>query len=68
MDSSSSRQILIQTMSQCARVQSPVAWLMHDGPTNWPVCECPTIKLSIQAVTTVTNHDQFYNEHAWMDT
>ena len=24
--------------------------------------------LSIQAVTVVTNHNQFYNGHAWMDT
>ena len=26
------------------------------------------IKLYIQAVTTVTNHGQSYNRHAWMDT
>ena len=24
--------------------------------------------LSIQTVTAVTNHNQFYNGHAWMDT
>ena len=26
------------------------------------------IKLSIQAVTMVSNHNQFYNRHAWIDT
>ena len=33
-----------------------------------PVCRSQTIKLSIQAVTVVTNHNQFNKGHAWMDT
>ena len=32
------------------------------------VCRGSTIMLSIQVVTVVTNHDQFNNGHAWMDT
>ena len=32
------------------------------------VCRSQTIKLSIQTVTAVTNHDQFNKGHAWMDT
>ena len=33
-----------------------------------PVGRGLTIMLSIQAITAVTNHNQFYNGHAWMDT
>ena len=32
------------------------------------MCRCLIIKLSIQAVTMVTNHDQSYNRQAWMGT
>ena len=35
---------------------------------NWPVCRGSTIMLSTQVVTVVTNHNQFNNGHAWMDT
>ena len=40
-----------------------ITQLIVSSPTNWPVCRCLTIKLSIQAVTTVTNYDQSYNRH-----
>ena len=52
----------------CAMAQSPVTYSVHDSCTDLPECRCPIIKLSIQVVTTVTNHSKFYNRYAWMDT
>ena len=32
------------------------------------MCKCLIIKLSIKAVTMVTNHNKAYNRHTWVDT
>ena len=48
------------TFTNHAHWQSVTHWLAS--------VRCSIIKVSIQAVTMVTNHDQSYNRHVWMDT
>ena len=43
-------------MTQIMDAQSTVS-----SPTNYAVCKCLIIKLSIQVVTTVTDHNKAYN-------
>ena len=45
-----------------------IAQLTVSSPTNYTVCKCLIIRLSIQAVTMVTNHIKAYNRHTWVDT
>ena len=41
---------------------------MVGSATYWPVCRCLIIKLFIQVVTMITNHNQSYNRHTWIGT
>ena len=46
----------------------PTTQLTVSSPTNYTVCKCLIIKLSIQAVTVVSNHGKAYNGHTWVGT
>ena len=45
-----------------------ITQLRVSSPTDYTVYKCLIIKLSIQMVTTVTNHSKAYNGHTWVST
>ena len=46
----------------------PITQSTVSSPTDYTVCKCLIIKLSIQAVTMVNNHSKAYSGHMWVGT